>query len=382
MKVEVPFRTVTDWSTPRQRRGAKMVNSSNQSIWGFKFGILLATLLAFNPTSSVVAQDLSHVYEITHGVSDAQVEFHDYQIKPGQEQILANFDGPGEVTYFYITDDSLFHRTDTSGFAYPGLLLRVYWDGNDQPSINVPLWEFFGNFDRESVDYSSLPMAVNHWNSNCYLPMPFAKHARFALYNDGDQVYSRGVAFGISIETNPKFAEERSRLHATWSRSNPTHGMHRILSIEGTGQYIGNLFQMHTNYAGWWGEGDTIFTVDGRRFTHSPGTEDEFGSAWAAWQIGRLYSNSYVGNIQMETGKNRLYRWYIPDPVRFRKSISVDLQNQRAVYGKQIDSSDDYTTVAFWYQEGAHAAPKLPPFAVRTAPSKGVQYAPEEDRRR
>ena len=134
---------------------------------------------------------------------------------------------------------------------------------------------------------------------------------------------------------------------------------------------------MRTNYPGWWGEGDTIFTVDGKKVTHSPGTEDEYGSTWAAWQIGRLYQQAYVGNIQMETGKNRLYRWYVPDPVRFRVSLRVDLQNQRAVAGKQINSSDDYTTVAFWYQDGAHPAPDLPLFAERIAPSRGMQYPPE-----
>ena len=156
--------------------------------------------------------------------------------------------------------------------------------------------------------------------------------------------------------------------------------MHNILRVEGMGQYIGNIFQMRTNYAGWWGEGDTIFTIDEKKITHSPGTEDEYGSAWAAWQIGLLYSHAYVGNIQMETGKNRLYRWYIPDPVRFQKSLSVDLQNQRAVYGKQIDSSDDYTTVAFWYQNGAHAAPELMPYSARISHSNGIQYPPEEVR--
>ena len=114
-------------------------------------------------------------------------------------------------TVQYITDDSLFHRTDTTGFAYPGLILRVYWDESDKPSINVPLWEFFGNFNRESIDYASLPMAVNHWNNSCYLPMPFATHARFSLYNDGDQVYSRGIAFGISSEKDPKLATELRR---------------------------------------------------------------------------------------------------------------------------------------------------------------------------
>jgi hypothetical protein len=357
------------------------MSSLNEQVNRTHTACLLGLLLALGSATSVIAQDLSHIYEITNGESDAEVQFHDYQIKPGQEQVIGDFEGPGEVTYFYITDSSLFHRTDTSGFAYPGLVLRVYWDGNSKPSINVPVWEFFGNFNRESVDYAALPMAVNHWNNNCYLPMPFSRHARFALYNDGDQVYTRGVAFGISIEKDAKFANEQSRLHATWSRSNPTNGMHHILHIEGRGQYVGNLFQMHTNYAGWWGEGDTIFTVDGKTFTHSPGTEDEYGSAWAAWQIGRLYSQAYVGNIQMEAGKNRLYRWYIPDPVRFQETLNVEIQNQRALYGKQVDSSDDYTTVAFWYQEGAHAAPDLPLYSVRTAPSKGIQYPPEEDRR-
>jgi hypothetical protein len=223
-------------------------------------------------------------------------------------------------------------------------------------------------------------MAVNHWNNSCDLPMPFAKHARFSLFNDGDQVYARAIAFGVSYERDPSLANEKSRLHASWSRSNPTNGMHNIVRIEGKGQYVGIIFQMHTDYPGWWGEGDTIFTVDQKKFTHSPGTEDEFGSAWAAWQIGKLYNQPFVGNIQMETGKNRLYRWYIPDPVRFQRSLSVDLQNQRAVYGKQIDSSDDYTSVAFWYQEGAHAAPELMPYADRIAPSKGMEYTPEEDR--
>ena len=344
-------------------------------------GVGTILICLFATQQHVSAQDPAQIYKVTGGESDARVEFHEIQVRPGEERTIAEFDGPGRVSHFYITDDSLFHRTDTSEFAYPGIILRVYWDGSEKPSINVPLWDFFGNFDQDSVDYSSLPMSVNHWNNSCYLPMPFSKHARFSLYNDGDEIYDRAVAFGISIEKDPSFADEQSRLHATWSRSNPTHGMHSILHVEGTGQYIGNILQVHTNYAGWWGEGDTIFTIDGRGITHTPGTEDEYGSAWAGWEIGKLYSYAYVGNIQMEIGKNRLYRWYIPDPVRFQKSLTVELQNQRAVYGKQIDSSDDYTTVAFWYQIGAHPAPDLPPYPVRIAPSQGIRYAPEDNRR-
>jgi hypothetical protein len=341
----------------------------------------MGILLTLSSASLAIPQDLSHLYEITNGVSDTDVQYHDFQIKPGEEQVIGDFDGAGEVTHFYITDDSMFHRTDTSGFAYPGLVLRVYWDGNSKPSINVPLWEFFGNFDRESVDYAALPMAVNRWNNTCYLPMPFSRHARFALYNDGDRIYARSVAFGISIERDARFANEQSRLHATWNRSNPTNGMHQILHVEGRGQYIGNILQMHTNFAGWWGEGDTIFTVDGKTYTHTPGTEDEYGSAWEGPKMSHLYAHAYVGNIQTETGKDRLYRWYIPDPVRFQKSLNIEIQNQRVHYGKQVDSSDDYTTVAFWYQDGAHAAPDLPAYSVRIEASKGIQYPPDEDRR-
>ena len=80
----------------------------------------------------------------------------------------------------------------------------------------------------------------------------------------------------------------------------------------------------------------------------------------------------------METGENRLYRWYLPDPIRFQRSLIVDLQNQRGLYGKQVNSSDDYTSVAFWYHDGARAAPQLAPYLTRIASSKAVQYAPEE----
>src|SRR5580704_12922399 len=187
--------------------------------------VRLCVVLAFvgHLTSALNCQSLSDIYSVTGGISNAKVESHDYQIKPGEESLLGDLEGPGKITYFYITDDSLFHRTDTTGFAYPGLILRVYWDGNDKPSINVPLWGFFGNFNRESIEYASLTMSVTRWNNNCYLPMPFSKHARFSLLNDGDQVYSRSVAFGICSERDEKFATETSRLHATWSRSNPTH---------------------------------------------------------------------------------------------------------------------------------------------------------------
>jgi hypothetical protein len=143
-----------------------------------------------------------------------------------------------------------------------------------------------------------------------------------------------------------------------------------MLDIGGRGQYIGNFLQVDTTFEGWWGEGDTIFTVDGKTLTHTPGTEDEYGSCWG---FEHTYAYAYSGYIKMSEGKNQMYRWYVANPIRFQKSLKVDIQNQRWENG-EVPSHDDYTSVVFWYQEGAHAAPSLLPYAERVAPSRGCAY--------
>jgi len=315
---------------------------------------------------------LQDLFRITPGTFANDMEYHRIDLPPGKEFVLADLGGPAKVTYFYITDDSFASPTEGTGALYPGLVLEVFWDDAAEPSIRVPLWAFFGAFERTAIDYQSLPMQINHHCFMSYLAMPFSKRARFVLANDGDEGYSGSVAYGIDYEKNPVFADERSRLHATWNRSNPTRdGMHELLEVTGTGQYIGNFLQVDTKYEGWWGEGDTIFHVDGRKVTHTPGTEDEYGSCWG---FDHTYSYSYSGYIQMEEGRNRMYRWYLANPVRFQNSLKVEIQNQRYEAGAQVPSRDDYTSVAFWYQEGAHPAPALLPYEERAAPSRISPY--------
>jgi hypothetical protein len=313
-------------------------------------------------------QDL---FRTTDGSFANHVEYHQVTLPPGKEFVMAEIVGPGKITYFYFTDDSQYHRTDGTGFMYPGLVLEAFWDGASEPSIRVPLWAFFGAFERNAVDYQSLLMQINHYCYMSYLPMPFSRHARFVLVNDGNEEYSRSVAYGIDYEKSAGYATENSRLHAAWNRSNPTRdGMHKMLDISGRGQYIGNFLHVYTTYEGWWGEGDTIFTVDGNALTHTPGTEDEYG---ACWGFEHTYAYAYSGYIKMSEGKNVMYRWYIANPVRFQKSLKVEIQNQRAENG-QVPSHDDYTSVVFWYQEGSPPLPALLPYAERVAPSRVAAY--------
>ena len=57
-----------------------------------------------------------------------------------------------------------------------------------------------------------------------------------------------------------------------------------------------------------------------------------------------------------------LYRWHIPDPIRFGSDLRVTIQalGWRGG-GRYLPLTDDISSVAFWYQTEPHAAfPKLP----------------------
>ena len=331
----------------------------------------IAFLVAFHLqfVTQANAENLQDLYRFTGNTFGAHTAWHEIKLPKGTESVLAEINGPGKVTYWYITDDS-------DGKWYPGLVLKVFWDDEPQPSILVPLADFFGAIAGKSIDYQSAPMMVNHLCYACQLPMPFSRRARFILANDGESDYARAIAYGIDYEQGAEFARERSRLHATWRRSNPTEkAVHTILAAKGRGHYVGNFLQVHTQFKGWWGEGDTIFHIDGKTITHTPGTEDEYGSCFG---FGSLYAFPSLGHIQDDHGDNRMYRWYLTDPVRFSKSLTIEIQNQHAEgaysFDQQVLAADDYTSVAFWYQTEPHQSISLPSFAERTAPSRAAAH--------
>jgi hypothetical protein len=322
-------------------------------------------MLMLSAVSPARAQGPGELYRLSDATFDSHVEYHQLTIPRGKEIVLADLQGPGKVTYFYITDD-------TQRKLSMGLVLKVTWDDAPEPSILAPLADFFGALGEQADDYASAVMQIHHGCYACYLPMPFASRARFVLANDGDADYARSVAYGIDFERGERYAHEASRLHCTWRRSNPADAsLHTLLQADGHGHYVGGFYQVRSTYPGWWGEGDVIFRVDGRPITHAPGTEDEFGSCWG---FDSTFSLPYCGYIHQEGGRHLMYRWYVANPVRFRESLKVEAQDQRFADGRQTPSRDDVTSVAFWYAEGAHPAPALPAFQERTAPSRAERY--------
>lgn len=344
--------------------------------------VFLTIIIAwFSVLTSVNGQFTNELSELRTGVSDGKCSWGRVEIQPGSEFELARFDGAGMITYFYFTDGR-------GGIVDKNVVLRIYWDGNNFPSVNVPLADFFGSVSNKSVEYESLLLSIRHNCHQSYIPMPFSKGARIVLANDSDKPYIRDVAYNLDIIRDKKYETDKSRFHAQWHRSNPTNGLHTILNVKGRGHYIGNFLHVYTKSNRWWGEGDTDFTIDGKALKHSPGSEDEygacfeFGSKYSYLTCGYIIGGNLVNSQQEEfsyKGDNLMYRWYTSNPVVFTRELKVTIQNQYNQPGMAYDfksqytTNDDYTSVAYYYLEGSQKV-ELANYSDRIAETKAVVY--------
>lgn len=290
-------------------------------------------------------------------------------INPYATVTLADIEGPGTIQHIWLTVAPQWWRR---------LVLRVYWDDEATPSIEVPLGDFFCNGWGVRCNVSSLPVAVNPAGGfNCYWPMPFRQRARIMLESlSKDEI--RGFYYQITYALD-EVAADVGYLHAQWRRSNPLpyKEVHTLLdSVEGHGHYVGTYIAWGTNNNNWWGEGEIKFYMDGDEDFPTicgTGTEDYFGGAWnfehPPGQYG-VYSTPFLGLPQVITpdglyqSQQRfgMYRWHIMDPIRFQQDLRVTIQalGWRSE-GRFLPLQDDIASTAFWYQREPHAAfPTLP----------------------
>jgi hypothetical protein len=286
---------------------------------------------------------------------------------------LADIQGPGAIQHMWITVKPEFWRS---------LVLRMYWDDEDRPSVEVPLGDFFCSGWCLRCDVNSLPVAVNPAGGfNCYWEMPFRKYARITLQNLRPAEV-RGFFYQIDY-TLTEVEEERAYLHAQWRRSNPLpyKSVHTLLDgVRGHGHYVGTYLAWGANNAGWWGEGEIKFYLDGDGEFPTicgTGTEDYFGGAWCFEQPSgqyAAYSTPFLGLPQVirpdgyfsSQQRFGLYRWHIPDPIRFQRDLRVTIQAlgwRNRVQGSRryLPLQDDIASTAFWYQAEPHSPfPQLP----------------------
>jgi hypothetical protein len=258
------------------------------------------------------------------------------------------------------------------------IILRIWWDNEEYPSIECPIGDFFGIGHSKALNYWSLPLSMGPQDGkgfNCFWPMPFSQKAIIELENECDKDLI--CYFYIDYEIHAELDKSYGRFHVYWNRQNPCKGLdynitkrvqksykknlkheddYLILEADGKGQYVGCHLDIHNLLVtdkefNWPGEGDDYIEIDdGKTILFGTGTEDYFCGAFCPSQY---LCSPYFG-VTMPGGKNwsgkiSYYRYHIQDPIYFHKNIKVKIE-----HGHANQRSDDYSSTAYWYQKEPH----------------------------
>lgn len=309
--------------------------------------------------------------------------------KQGATATLLDIEGPGMVRHIWMTS----HARKPE--HYRNLILRMYWEGNDVPSVEVPYSDFFGMAHGAAVPLETDLVCMQEGRGmNCYIPMPFARRARITLTNETDRDID-WLFYQIDFTLGDEVDDQTGRFHALFRRENPCPLGHdfTILETRGArGVYMGCIMGIRPLSGGWWGEGEVKIYLDADRQYPTicgTGAEDYIGSAWGLGE----HQTRFQGAPFNRGGFVSMYRFHVPDPVYFQTGIKVTVQQMggalkpdlEKIYGDRLIfqpknhprrnpldgfylRSDDWCATAYWYQYPlASDREPLPDKARRTA---------------
>ncbi len=300
-------------------------------------------------------------------------------IKKGETLVLADVDGPGAITHIWFTVGSY------DPFHGRSLVLRAYWDGSEKPSVQAPLGDFFGVGHGAFSSFVSQPVCVNSEgrSRSCFWRMPFKKHARITVTNDSEKYDCDSLYYYVDWQKYESLPEDTTYFCAQYRQAMPAQpGDYVILDTTGKGQYVGTVYSVQQVENGWFGEGDDRFWIDGEATPslRGTGTEDYFNDAWGFRQFSTPYYGVSLWEGYFAGDRVTAYRWHIPDPVAFSKSLKVTIEHRGSVFtddiaqlGSFVERPDWISSVAFWYQSPpAELDPALPPASARIAPYRVI----------
>ncbi len=305
------------------------------------------------------------------------------QIAPGGTATLLDAAGPAILTHIWIT------IATREPMHLKKLVLRMYWDGESEPSVEAPIGDFFGLGLGQYFLYNSTPLSVGSDKAmNCFFEMPFQKHARITVTNQGQEKVD-AFYFNLDYQAYPSaLPSDLLYFHAQYRQAAPNTGWtndwvnnyvpkldsktnldgagnYTWMEAKGHGQYVGVTMSVLQNQDGWWGEGDDMFFIDGEKLPsiNGTGTEDYF---LGAWNFG-THSFSYpsygapVKGEELVGGRSSVYRFHLDSPIPFTESLRATIE-----HGHANHRSDNFYSVAYWYQAEPHMAfPPLPPVDAR-----------------
>jgi len=328
--------------------------------------------LAELPRAKDYIQKRASSYDRSGGNADNR------QIAPGESITLLDDAGPGLINHiwFTIATDDPHHLK--------ALVLRMYWDAESHPSVEAPVGDFFGLGLGDYFLYQSLPLSVGSEKAlNCFFPMPFQKHVRITVTNEGS-VKVDAFYFNIDYRSYSKpLPADELYFHAQYRQAAPAKGWtnqwtsngdptvqkknvsgednYVWMEAKGRGHFVGVTMSVLQNQDGWWGEGDDMFFVDGEATPsiNGTGSEDYFLGAWDFGDHAFSYGlfGAPVKGEELAGGRSSVYRFHLDSPLPFTKSLRATIE-----HGHANHRSDNMFSVAYWYQTEPHADfPQLPP---------------------
>jgi hypothetical protein len=305
-----------------------------------------------------------------------------FKVGPGETAILLDHEGAGCITRVYAAL-ALYDLTD-----YRDSIIRCFWDGEQAPSVEVPLGDFFAQPHGRARTFRSHMVTVNEgmgatYGMNNYFPMPFATHALVTIENRSDRPIGGGFPalwYHIEFEAHGRPPpDDTLRFHGQWRQEKPTVAVgdapnvqlhngtnltgeenYVALDAAGEGQMVGLVLEVNNVAGGWWGEGDDMVFIDGEGWPpsiHGTGSEEVFGGgACPTTEYAGPYSGFHMIESPDFSGLTGMYRWYVHDPIRFTRSIRWTIE-----HGHANNFANEYSSVVFWYQREPHVPfPALP----------------------
>ncbi len=355
---------------------------------GLKRKLIVRATIAFalTPLPALMAQaglpDITQqqTYTLHHASSYSAVGANKdaYEIVPGQTFTVLDVDGPGLISHLWFT------ISDSEPYHLKRIVLRMYWDGEATPSVETPIGDFFGLGLGEYFDWQSELLSVGSSKAlNCFFPMPYRKHARITVTNEGKESIS-SLYYNVDYRTDSKpLSPDTLYFHAQYRQAQPNHGWtnqwyengdpivnykrnldgkdnYVWLDAKGHGQYIGVTMSVLQNQDGWWGEGDDMFFIDDPDHPTilGTGTEDYFLGAWnfGGSSFAYPFYGAPVVGKELAGGRSSVYRFHFDSPIPFKSSLRATIE-----HGHANHRSDNFYSVAYWYQAEPHAAfPPLP----------------------
>ena len=308
----------------------------------------------------------------------------DYRkIAAGQTLTVLDVDGPATLKHIWITLSS------PESYHLKKLVLRMYWDHENSPSVETPLGDFFGLGLGDYYVWESELLSVGHKRAlNSFFPMPFQKHALITVTNEGQETVD-AFYFNLDYRTESHpLPQGTLYFHAQFRQAQPNHGWtsewanngdprvndaknldgkDNYVWMEATGQghYVGVTMSILQNQDYWWGEGDDMFFIDGDPHPSITGTgsEDYFLGAYDFGEHSfsyRLFGAPVKGE-ERAGSRSSVYRFHLDSPITFTKSLRATIE-----HGHANHRSDNFYSVAYWYQTEPHSQfPALPPVDQR-----------------